>query len=162
MQSSDSATPASTNATGRRKSGRAIQKPVLYQQDPNVSINDSTSGKRKRARNDEMEEDVDVADAESSLDEEESEPDEEELKEQRRRAARERKVPSKPATKRPRTREDGSVKLAMRPATNGTKKASKPKAPRARKKTVAMHEEGDLYGTYDSFMPPLCCNADRM
>ena len=156
MQSSDPATPANMNATGRRKSGRAIQKPVLYQPDPNISINDSTSVKRKRARNDETEEDVDLVDAESSLDEEESEPDEEELKEQRRRAARERKVPSKPATKRARTTEDGSVKLAMRPATNGTKKASKPKAARARKKTVTMREEDDLYGTYDSFVPLWC------
>ena len=153
MQSSDPATPASMNATGRRKSGRAIQKPVLYQQDPNISINDSISGKRKRARNDETEEDVDLVDAESSLDEEESDPDEEELKEQRRRVARERKVLSKPATKRARPREDGSVKLAMRPATNGTKKASKPKAARGRRKAVTTGIEDDLYGTYDSFSP---------
>ena len=151
MQSSDPATPASTNATGRRKSGRAIQKPTLYQQDPNISINNSAGGKRKRARNDETEEDVDLVDAESSLDDEESEPDEEELKEKRRRAVRERKVQSKPATKRAKTRADGPVKLAMRPATNGKKKVSKPKAARAKKKTVATSED-DLYGTYDSFV----------
>ena len=144
MDVSNVGTAPSTDAPNRRKSGRAIHKPVLYQEDPNVSITTNGSAKRKR------EERV-AADAgeemghETSSNGEESEPDEEELKENRRRKPKAKKVLTKPAAKKPKTAKDDAVKLAMRPVTNGVKKASKPRKPRARV-SVRVEEASGLYG----------------
>lgn len=146
MELSDPATPATLGAPNRRKSGRAVQKPVsVYQPNPGVLIGSSGSGKRKRADAVDIDTDADPMSDATSSEENESEPDEEELKEQRRRASKGKKVQSKPAAKKPRTAATGTTNLAMRPATNGAKKASKPRKPRVKKFGTDSQETG-LYG----------------
>ena len=161
MQYSEPSTPATMDATNRRKSGRAVQKPVLYQQDPNLSIASSGSGKRKRGHDvggDDVNDEEPLAE-ESSPDEEDSEPDEEELKEQRKRAARGKKTQSRPATKKAKTGGNGTVKLAMRPATNGIRRATKPKAARARKK-IGGFDDDSLYGNNFALETVRCLSTD--
>lgn len=135
----DTSTPEA-DAQSRRKSGRVVQKPVLFQEDPDVPTTANHSTKRKRgsahgspdtngAGGD------DARDTESSdddgEDDDESEPDEEERARQRRRA-RTKKNKSKPAAKKPKVAQDSTVELTIRPATNGIKKATKPRKPRAK------------------------------
>lgn len=138
MELSDPATPDTSidmsSAVNRRRSGRAIQKPVLLSKDPNISqVSTANSGKRKRA-DPPTQDVVDSSDAESEDDDndDESDPDEEELKERRRKAPRPKKAPSKSVAKKPRTGPALTTNLAVRPAVNGTKKAARPKQPRAR------------------------------
>ena len=145
MELSDPATPAIADAPNRRKSGRAIQKPVLYQQDPNLSAVSNGSGKRKRTIPAEVDTDVDPMGEETSSDENESEPDEEELKEKRRRAPKAKNAQRKPAAKKPKTATVGTTKLVMRPATNGVKRPSKPRK-RSATKNTADGEGSGLYG----------------
>ena len=138
MELSDPATPDTSidmsSIAKRRKSGRATQKPVLLNKDPNISqVSSGNSGKRKRA--DPPTQDIpDSSDVESEDDssDDESDPDEEELKERRRKAPRPKKAPSKPNAKKPRTGPALTTNLAVRPAANGVKKAARPKHPRAR------------------------------
>lgn len=138
MELSDPETPETsldmTTTNNRRKSGRTSRKPVLLNKDPNISqIGPGTSGKRKRV--DAPVQDVlDSSDVESEdeTSEDESDPDEEELKERRRKAPRPKKAPSKSIAKKPRTGPAFATSLAVRPATNGVKKAARPKQPRAR------------------------------
>lgn len=137
MELSDPATPDTSvdmNSTAnRRKSGRARQKPVLLNKDPNIPQLSVGSGKRKRA-------DTRIEDIEGSMDTdehsesspEESDPDEEELKEQRRKALRSKKTPSKSTSKKTKTGPALTTNLVVRPAVNGAKKATKPKQARAR------------------------------
>ena len=150
MELSDPATRAgdfgANDSTNRRKSGRPKQQPVLLQQDPNANIG---SVKRKRA---ELRNEVDdpdrenVSEDEESLEDSEGEADEEELKEKRKKT-RTKKLSSKPAAKKARLSNNSTTKLAVRPATNGVKKPSKPRKPRARV-TSATEEDGTgLYGT---------------
>lgn len=150
MESSDPATPDTSvdmNGTAnRRKSGRARQKPVLLNKDPNIpQASNGSGGKRKRAdtRMENVEEPSD-ADEESSHDE--SDPDEEELKEQRRKAARAKKTSTKPTAKKPKTGPTLTTNLAVRPAVNGAKKPAKPKQSRARPAKKAEDAGTGLYG----------------
>ncbi|MCJ1247723.1 hypothetical protein MMC30_004938 [Trapelia coarctata] len=136
MELSGPATPAPVDATSRRKSGRAIHKPVLYQPAPDTSVTNG-SGKRKRAAPAAVEMEVDSVGEETSSDRDESEPDEEELREQRRRAKKATKSQRKPAAKKPKTSTGETTKLAMRPATNGTKKASRPRKASAKQNLTA-------------------------
>ena len=154
MEISDPATPdqAVKDATNRRKSGRAKTKPLLYQEDPNVSVASNGSGKRKRvplgrrgyggSDRDELggSDEAEESDSEES----EGEADEEELKEKRRRTAKSKKTQSKPVAKKPRTANANTTKLAMRPATNGVK-VSKPRKPRAQHGAAIAGGTG-LYG----------------
>ena len=140
-----------TDAIDRRKSGRAKQKPVLYQQDPTVPITTNGSGKRKRAETvnadvDDVD-DVDGSENESTIDESDGDPDEEELKE-KRRALKIKNVPIRPAAKKPKKNLGAVTNMPMRPATNGIKKVAKPKKPRAQKITsgFANPYENDLFG----------------
>ena len=151
MELSDPATPledlGANDSINRRKSGRAKQQPVLLQQDPNANIG---SVKRKRA---ESRDDVDdnnhedISKNEESLEESDGEADEEELKEKRKKS-RAKKGLNKPVAKKARLSNTSITKLAVRPATNGVKKASKPRKARARL-TAATEEDGTgLYGTH--------------
>ena len=146
MERSDPTISTPVDATSRRKSGRAIHKPVLYQPAPDTSVANG-SGKRKRAAPAEMEIDVDSMGEETQSEGEDSEPDEEELKEQRRRAKNATKTQRKPAAKKPKTTSGETTKLVMRPATNGTKRPSRAKKPSARQ-VVADNEETGLYGEH--------------
>lgn len=155
MDLSDPATPDTSldlsSTANRRKSGRAIQKPVLLNKDPNIpQVVTRNSGKRKRA--DPPAQDMaDSSDAESTdeASDDESDPDEEELKERRRKAPRPKKAPSKSVAKKPRTGPALTANLAVRPAVNGTKKAARPKQPRAR---PARNVEDDGTGLYCLWM----------
>ena len=137
MDLSDPETPDTSldidATTNRRKSGRAIRKPVLLNKDPNIPQNSvGNSGKRKRV-DVPIQDAVDTSDAESDdqVSEDESDPDEEELKERRRKASKTNKAPSKSVAKKPRTGPALTTNLAVRPATNGVKKNARPKQPRA-------------------------------
>ena len=148
MELSNPTTPISVDATSRRKSRRNVQKPVFYQQDPKVSIGSVTSngsGKRKRAAQPEATVDAEISSDETSPDEEESDPDEEELKEQRRRATSTKKSQNRPAPKRSKILTAGTTNLVMRPASNGVKRAFKPRKPRARQ-NFSRDEATGLYG----------------
>ena len=159
MELSDPATPATTNAPNRRKSARTVQKPISYQQDSNVSIGSTGSAKRKRGDTTSVDIDADPLGDETSSDNIESDPDEEELKEQRRRALKVKRVRNKPATKKLKTERLAITSLAMRPATNGVKKLSKPRKSSAKQNTTDPDETG-LYGQYhkssDSYQN-VCC-----
>lgn len=151
MELSDPATPDMNGTADRRKSGRSRHKPVLLNKDPNIPQRVHSSGaKRKRAES--RVEDVsdptdDDMDDEGNI--EDSGPDQEELKEQKRKS-RSKKGSSKPAAKRPKSVPVLTTNLAVRPAVNGAKKASKPKQPRAPPiKNVADGGTG-LYG--ESFL----------
>ena len=145
-----SSSPATDDATNRRRSGRVKQQPVLYQQDP--SIFQSTSSGEKRKRPALGDGDVDGQDndseEESGPDRSESGPDGEEFKERRKRARKAKKFSSRPVVKRPKTATTMTTKLAVRPAMNGFKKPAKPKKSRARPSTAALDEDGGLYGKY--------------
>lgn len=154
MESSDPATPDTSvdlNSTAnRRKSGRARQKPVLLNKDPNIpQVSSSSSGKRKRAdaRVEEAGEPSDTEEEDSSNDE--SDPDEEELKEKRRKTPRSKKTSTKPAAKKPKTGPTLTTNLAVRPAINGAKKSAKPKQPRARPVKKIADAGTGLYGQSD-------------
>lgn len=146
MELSDPAT-SEMDATNRRRSGRATQKPALYQQDPNIAIRSNGNGKRKRAVPVEVELDEEDAE-ESSPDESEGDPDEEELKEKRRKASKSKPTEKKPAAKRSRTATNTAMKLPMRPATNGVKKTPKTRKPRARQNTETADESSEDSGLY--------------
>ena len=95
-----------------------VKPPVPFQQEPIVATNGS-SAKRKRAGR--VVHDGDEPDAGSSSDHAESDPDAEEIKGKRRRVAK--------PTKQQKAPNNDALKLAMRPATNGTKR-SHPTKPR--------------------------------
>ena len=151
MELSDPATPG-TDAINRRKSGRAKQKPLLYQQDPNIPIVSNGSGKRKRAESVAVDandvDNVDDSEEESITDESDGDPDEEELKEKRRTEAKAKTALTRPLTKKPKKTPSATTNLPMRPATNGVKKVSKPRKPRAKPRTnnIAETDEEGLFG----------------
>ena len=145
MVQSNPTTPA-TDATNRRKSRRVSHKPVLFQQDPNISAVINGTGKRKRGAQ-AVNIDLDVSPAEESSDDEsDGEPDEEELKERKRKIPRGKTTQKKPAAKKPRIADNTPTKLAMRPASNGVGKPIKGKQPGRKAKAPKDGEEEDLYG----------------
>ena len=133
------------DATNRRRSGRTVKQPVLYQEDPNIST--PTNGappKRKRAQR------VDTGNQneEDETGNENSDDgvlSDEEVLELKKKA---KKAPRKPATKRVKTAQTDGLTLAIRPAVNGVKKPSKPKPKKPRAKvTMPGGAEGTgLYG----------------
>lgn len=147
----------------RRKSGRARQKPVLLNKDPNIPHISARNGKRKRAET--RAEDVeDLSDDEEESSQGESSPDEEELKEQRRKVARSRKTPAKTAAKKAKTGSNLTTNLAVRPAVNGVKKAAKPKQSRARARPLkdAADAGTGLYGQcYQRLYTPVLTRCSR-
>ncbi|SLM38343.1 Stromalin conservative domain [Lasallia pustulata] len=149
MELSDPATPdnsALPDATNRRKSGRARQKPVTLYDESNVLLAGNGGAKRKRAvsRGGEAENVEQELEEDESPEESESDPDEEELKERRKRAARSKKAPNKPAAKKPKTARSATTNLALRPAANGFKTVPKPRKTQARQSTV-MDDGTGLY-----------------
>ena len=157
MDPSDPETPDTSldmdTTTNRRKSGRAIRKPVLLNKDPNIpQVSGGTSGKRKRV-DVPIQDVVDSSDAESDdqVSEDESDPDEEELKERRRKASKTNRAPSKSVAKKSRTGPALTANLAVRPATNGFKKSAKPKQPRARPSRNAEDNATGLYCEWSDY-----------
>lgn len=138
-----SSSPSANDATNRRRSGRAKQQPVLYQQDPRISQSGSSAGKRKRTepRGGDAEDDDKDSESESDPAESESDPDAEELRDRRKKA---KKVPRKPTAKKVKTL--ATTKLAVRPAINGVTKPAKPKKSRARPSAAVAQDEDGLYG----------------
>lgn len=145
-QAPTSSSPATNDATSRRRSGRAKYQPVLFQEDPNIPQSSSSTGKRKRTqlRGDDRGAENSTSDEEESP-EPESDPDEEELKEKRRKTTKAKKPSGKPAAKKVKTN-GATTKLAVRPASNGFKKPAPPKKSRARPNPAVMEEESGLYG----------------
>ena len=141
VDSQPNATPS--DATNRRRSARTVQKPVLFQQDPNIPVTANGSAKRKRAERD-APASADALGPESSSDHAESEADAEETKEKRRRTAKSSKARDKATKKNVKAADSDGMKLAMRPATNGVKPA-KPRKP-ATKKRLPQLLGDDLYG----------------
>ena len=133
-----SSSPSANDATNRRRSGRAKQQPLLYQQDPRISQSGSSAGKRKRTepRGGDAEDDDNDSESES-----ESDPDAEELRDRRKKA---KKAPRKPTAKKVKTL--ATTKLAVRPAINGVIKPAKPKKSRARPSAAVAQDEDGLYG----------------
>lgn len=157
-------------AESRRKSGRATRKPELFSQ---VSADDNAgnSGRSKRKRATPQDEDneddgeggdeVDQDEQDASESEEsEGEADEEELREKRRAAARrssgqKKKSNANPksksksggprAAKKPKITNGFGTELAIRPAVNGRKAASRPKKARAKPGQIDVDEDG-LFG----------------
>lgn len=151
MELSDPTTPDTSldmsSTINRRKSGRATQKPVLLNKDPNISqVSLGNNGKRKRA-DPPTQPLVDSSDDDSGdeVSDDESDPDEEELKERRRKTSRAKKAPNKSVAKKPRTGPTMTTNLAVRPAVNGSKKAARPKQPRARSVQNAEDNGTGLY-----------------
>ena len=145
------ATPPPSDATNRRRSGRTVRQPVLFQQDPNVSLvpNGSSGAKRKRGERLAGRDENDEGTEDSTSDPAESEPDAEEIKEKRRRVvkpAKARDQREKPAaTKKAKAPKSGGLKLPVRPATNGVKKPARPRKPASRKH-LPQDLGSDLYG----------------
>ena len=123
-----------------------MQKPILFQQDPNIPVTTNGSGKRKRAERDALV-DADALGPESSSDHAESDADAQEIKEKRRRVAKPSKAGDKPTKKSGKAANSDGMRLAMRPATNGVKPA-KPRRP-ATKKRLPQALGDDLYGIHD-------------
>ena len=161
MESSDpaptSSSPPTNGATNRRRSGRAKNQPVLFQEDPNIPQSSSSNGKRKRVhlRGGDATEEDGTSDEEESV-QGESDPDEEELKERRRKA---KKPFAKPAAKRAKTN-GVTTKLAVRPANNGLKKPAPPKRSRAQPNPAVMDEESGLYGKAIRYGPSVWSATD--
>ena len=138
MALSDPATPDTSldriDISSRRKSGRATQKPVLLNKDPNIpQVSMGSNGKRKRADPPPRDEvDSSNPESENETSDDESDPDEEELKDRRRKTQRPKKAPNRSVAKKPRTGAAVTTSLAVRPAINGVKKIARPKQPRAR------------------------------
>ena len=159
MDQSDPATPDTSmeaqNTTNRRKSGRAVQAPVLLSNDPSLVQSNGISGKRKRIQ-------VRGGDATGASDEEdddseeeESDPDEEEVKERRKKASK--KATPKPAPKKPKTAGPAATKLAVRPATNGTSKPSRPRKPKGGQAGSLVGDGTGLYGKWSRAIVILHC-----
>lgn len=143
--------PASiSSATSRRKSTRTKQKPVLLQEEVSTPTVNSGNNKRKRTElrgGNSVDNEDNLSESENSPQESDGDPDEEELKERRRRAPKAKKPQTKPAAKKPKVGHTiTTTKLAVRPAINGTKKASKPKKPPARSSADISDSGNGLYG----------------
>ena len=134
------------DATNRRRSGRTVKQPVLYQEDPNISIQTNGAPKRKRAQHvNSKNQNEDGSGNEDSDDDEVLSEEDEEVTELKKKA---KKAPRKPATKKVKTAQTDGLTLAIRPAVNGVKKPSKPrpKKPRAKVTMPSGAEGTGLYG----------------
>ncbi|KKK20540.1 hypothetical protein P175DRAFT_0497988 [Aspergillus ochraceoroseus IBT 24754] len=154
--SQDVSPSASPSPGDRRKSGRVTRKPDLYSQSYSAP-NGATAGgaKRKRAatgeeENDEEREDEEDASETESEDIDDQDPDEEELREKKRaarKAAAKRgaagtkskaKSQGSRSAKKPKVAGNGiGSQLALRPAANGAKPASRPRKPKVRPSLAA-------------------------
>ena len=163
MEQSEPVTPDTSceinGTTNHRKSGRARQKPVLLNKDPNVVQPTSrSSAKRKLADrsdvdgDDEDDDDIDELNdtgSEEPTSPDESDPDEEELKEKRRKTPRAKKPPSKSAPKKQKTAKsvpDLTTNLAVRPAAKRAKVPARSQKARTTPVTNATIEGTGLYG----------------
>ncbi|USP81957.1 hypothetical protein yc1106_09231 [Curvularia clavata] len=130
----------------RRKSGRVSKKPDRFA--PGAS---PTTTKRKRGNDNDSGVDASESSEEESDQSSEDEPDEEEIRE-RRRKRKSTAAARKPAAKKPKTNGD-SVSLAIRPATNATRKiAKRPRKAPIRKSTLPDETEGlyaDVFASGD-------------
>lgn len=153
MEVDNLASPSSTPAEDRRKSGRATRRPEVFSQ-TNHSAKTNASGKRKRGdarENEDHEEDEDESDSDDVGD---SEADEEELREKRRAARKIGTKSKKPvakkgsrSAKKPKVGGDGvGRQLAFRPALNGRAPASRSRKAKVRP-SLAAGEHG-LFGEF--------------
>ncbi len=147
MSGDNNALASNANAPNRRKSGRAVKKPEMIY--PGFNTPSGSEGKRKRAQQDEdLDEEDDASEGESQAGSE-GEADEEELNQKRKRAPKAKKLPTKPAAKKPKIANGVlSKQLALRPASNAPKKPRKRKQPtKASVKAAApaSSESTDLY-----------------
>ncbi|KAF1837770.1 STAG-domain-containing protein [Decorospora gaudefroyi] len=150
MSASDSPVPVDhvASSAARRKSGRVSKKPDRF------APVASPTGSTKRKRGDDKDSGVDTNESGSEEESEQSsegEPDEEELRERRRK--KNTKAPArKPAPKKAKTNGE-SLNLAIRPATNATKKVSKrPRKAPIRKSALPDDTEGlyaDVFASGD-------------
>lgn len=153
--SSPDSVSADNNATSRRKSARARQKPVLLQEENYASSYSNGSNKRKRGKvqrvavpGEDPADPKEISEEESESDDSDGDPDPEEVKDKRKRKApAPKKNPAKPAAKKLKTANAQTLKLPVRPATNGTRKASKSKKTEARMSPTVSNRETGLYGT---------------
>lgn len=151
----DSFSAHNNNATSRRKSARARQKPTLLQEEHYASSYSNGSNKRKRAElqrvavlAEDPADPKEISEAESESDDSDGEPDLEEIKDKRKRKApAPKKNPAKPAAKKLKTADAQTLKLPVRPATNGIRKAPKSKKTAARSSAAVSNHETGLYGT---------------
>ena len=145
MNATEPAPSSPTDAPNRRRSGRTVKQPVLYQEDPNISISTNGTAKRKRApRASAAEQDAEEESEDEDLSDDD-EPVEDHTKAGKKKA---KKAPRKPAAKKVKTAQSEALTLAMRPAPNGIKKPSKPRSKQQRAKvTMPGGAEGTgLYG----------------
>ena len=105
---------------------------MLYQEDPDISTHTNGSSKRKRAEH------VHEDDEEQ----EDSQDSEEESEDERPKKTKGKAKARKPANKKPKTARVG-MKLAMRPAVNGSRQPSRAKKSHPH---IAEIEDGSLYG----------------
>lgn len=153
--SPDSVSADNNNATSQRKSVRARQKPVLLQEEHYASSYSNGSNKRKRGKvqrvavpAEDPADPKEISEEESESNDSDGEPDPEEVKDKRKRKApAPKKNPAKPAAKKLKTADAQTLKLPVRPATNGTRKASKSKKIEARISPAVENHETGLYGT---------------
>ncbi|EUC49990.1 hypothetical protein COCMIDRAFT_83301 [Bipolaris oryzae ATCC 44560] len=131
----------------RRKSGRVSRKPDRFA--PGASP--TTTTKRKRGNDNDSAVDASDSSEQESDQSTEDEPDDEEIKE-RRRKRKTKAAARKPAAKKPKTNGD-SLSLAIRPASNATKKLTKrPRKAPVRKSTLPEETEGlyaDVFASGD-------------
>jgi cohesin complex subunit SA-1/2 len=125
----------------RRRSGRVSKKPEKLAS----ASSPAGSAKRKRGDNDDSGVEADDPSTDEQSDSSEGEPDEEELRERQRK--RRGKAPAKrPAPKKSKTN-GAPISLAMRPATNASRKLTKrPRKAAIRKSAIAEEEPEGLYG----------------
>lgn len=153
--SPDSVSANNNNATSRRKSARARQKPVLLQEEHYASSYSNGSNKRKRGKvqrvavpAEDPTDPKEISEEESESDDSDGEPDPEEVKDKRKRKApAPKRNPAKPAAKKLKTADAQTLKLPVRPATNGTRKVSKSKKIEARISPAILNHETRLYGS---------------
>lgn len=130
-----------TSSAPRRRSGRVPRKPERFVPES------SPAGSAKRKRHDGNDSDGD-SDAPSSEEEQsessEGEPDEEELRERRKKSKK--AAPAKrPPQKKPKTNGE-IVGLPIRTATNGKRKAARPRKAPVRKSALVDEDADGLYG----------------
>lgn len=165
MDHSDPSTPDTSmevhDTSTRRKSGRARQAPVLLSQDPKLTQRPVNGAKRKwtELRGGGSPNVWNEEDSNDESDEDESDPDEEELKDRRKKASK--KVASKPAPKRSKTAGPTTTNLAVRPAANGVRKASRAPKSKARPSGAAAVDGSGLFGWcfHKNLSPDFCLLA---
>lgn len=87
-----------------------------------------------------------ISEEESEPDDSDGEPDLEEVKDKKRKAPAAKKNPAKPAAKKIKMADAQTLKLPVRPATNGIRKPYKSKKVAARTSPAVSNHETGLYG----------------